>query len=117
MVPPPLISPINSPKKTLKTDELHMMICAPDQAAAVQLLNKFTPATTYLGPHPRNSRNHFLFSTILPDHFIAEMKPIKFINHINEKCAMIKFRVISENQNYLPEKQNHCQDCMNRHVK
>ena len=93
--------------------ELHLSVCSADQEESYQFGNKFK-RSTYLGPHPRN-KNHFLYAVHLDDINVNHMKTM--INEFNEKKNLIKIRIPSENKNYFPDKQNHCQECVNLHVK
>merc|ERR1719319_254170 len=117
MEPPPLISPISSPSPKNKNPplnyEVHLLICASDQVAASKKIDK---KLNYLGPHPRN-QNHFRFSTHHDEKTINNLKNPQTLNFMSKSFGIQSIRMVSENKNYLPDKQFHCQDCRNRHIK
>jgi len=115
--PPPLISPISSPSPKNKNPplnyEVHLLICASDQVAASKKIDK---KLNYLGPHPRN-HNHFRFSTHHDEKTINNLKNPQTLNFMSKSFGIQSIRMVSENKNYLPDKQFHCQDCRNKHIK
>merc|ERR1719319_409679 len=117
MEPPPLISPISSPSPENKNPplnyEVHLLICASDQVTASKKIDK---KLNYLGPHPRN-RNHFRFSTHHDEKTINNLKHPQTLNFMSKSFGIQSIRMVSENKNYLPDEQFHCQDCRNRHIK
>ena len=113
---PPIISPINSPiKRPLKIpkQKIHVLICAADQSKAIGVSKKFLLGSQYVGPHPRNKKHHFLFSFPIHDVDLTNIK--NDLNKLNKKFSVIMLQVVSENQNYCPDHQNHCLECQNDH--
>jgi len=109
---PQTISPFkqNSSKidKKPKTEELHLSFCAVNRFTAAIFGRKFANPT-FVGPHPRN-KNHFISSTLIDATNLNQMK--KMINEFGQTMNLIKIRVLSENKNYFPDQQNHCQECI-----
>ena len=58
----PPISPLSSPVKMNQIEEIRILLCAPNKAAA-QKHAKLFPQSKFLRVHPTNKRNHFFFST------------------------------------------------------
>ena len=101
-------------KKIIKSEEIHLLICAQNLEEATNLAQDF-PMTTYVGKHT-NNRNHFFFS--------LKVSPNKYKSIIEETSKdtlnwainnVIMFKGIPEDKNYYPKVRNHCQDCRSRH--
>merc|ERR1719319_2008263 len=60
---PSAISPISSPVKTNKQEEIHLLFCAQNLAAASKLA-KDLPNTKYIGPHPKKIKTPLPFFNI-----------------------------------------------------
>ena len=112
---PPLISPICSPIKTANEDleQIHLLFCAPNQSEASKLANGY-PQSQFVGPHPKNKKHHFFFSTTIHSTHLPNLK--ENINEMNWPNVLL-FRVVSEGKNYHPDEQDHCQACRARHLK
>ena len=106
--------PTDELHKKKQLTELHLLMCSADQAASYKFGNKFK-ISSFLGqPHPRN-KHHFLYAIHLDDTNVNQMKTA--LNDCNEKKNLIKIYIPSENKNYFPDKQNHCQECINHYVR
>ena len=107
---PPVISPINSPVKPKEntTEEVRLMICAPDQLAAENVAKQL-PRHIYMGPK-KNSKLHFVFSTQLTPIEILEMKKDtnKIIKLPIKNSQIVNFYVFNEDKVYNPEENHNC---------
>ena len=79
--------------------KIHLMVCASDQVAAANKLEKEV-RKTLLGTHPRN-KYHFRFSTFHDENTTNKIK--SNLNYFNEAFGIID--VISENKHYLSDPQ------------
>jgi len=111
---PPAISPISTPVKINKQEEIHLLFCAQNLAAASKLA-KDLPNIKYIGPHPKNTKHHFLFSTLLPSANLQALK--EAIDTLDEPFLL--FHVVSEKKNFFLKKRpnDHCQACQKHHRK
>jgi len=117
---PPAISPINSPIKSdaeqiSDKEEIRLLFCAPNQAAASKLAQKYSQAK-YIGTHPSNKRHHFYFSAFFNS---AKLKQPSFKEAIMSSSSedFLQFGVVSEKTIYEPEHLLHCAKCRSHHLK
>ena len=80
---PQMISQINSPAKSkeTETEEVRIMICAPDQTSAANVFKQL-PKSSYMGP--AKSKRHFVFSTQLTPSQVLKIKDDN--NQILKQC-------------------------------
>ena len=126
---PPIISPLNTPQKnkistkeinkpseikldsqtSTQTEELKIMLCAPNKTAATSVMKKF-PLSAF--EYATNNKNHFVFSTnLLPSQIKALKKdPIQFIK-LPHNVNIVNYFIPKEEKVYHPEEKKHCPGC------
>ena len=99
----------------MKKEDIKILFCAPNKAAAINFSKRF-PEPTLIGPHPSNKRKHFYFNSTIHS---ANLKNLKatFSELVVEEINIIMFHVNSENRNYYPDQQHHCESCQAHHRK
>ena len=91
----------------LPLEEIKLLFCASDEAEAKLLSQRNFPRSKYIGKH--KIKNHHIFSIHPTSKDVPFLK--KDLNKLNNKVNLIALQVISENKNYYPDKQHHCQEC------
>ena len=112
---PPIITPISSPERIVtepEEQEIRVLICALNQATALKK-SKNLPNSKFLGPHPSNKKHHFFFTTTIESQNLPGLK--EAVPNLGEDFLLL--RVVSENKNYAPDQQIHCQACRVQHHK
>ena len=114
--PLPIISLINIPltsevKPEEPTNRVNVLICAPDQKAAMKRCKQFQNSKM-IGPHQTDLKHHFMFSTHLNDRSITKMK-----NDLNKFEDILMFRIVHENKKYHPDDdlKHHCEKCQSQY--
>jgi len=115
---PPAISPLNSPIKSdaeeiSGKEEIRLLFCAPDQAAASKLAQKYSQAK-YIGPHQSNKRYHFYFSAYFDSLKLPSYKEAIMASSSED---FLQFGVVSEKTIYEPKHLLHCHRCRSHHLK
>ena len=107
---PPIVSPINSPVKPKEapTEEVRVMICAPDQPTAENIAKRHLPRSKYMGPI-KESKLHFVFSTQLTHKETLEMKKdSNKIFKLPENIKIVNFYIFNEDKVFNPEEKHSC---------
>merc|ERR1719319_164543 len=87
------ISPLSSPVKVNKIEEMRVLLCAPNKAAAVKHAKQY-PQSKYIRPHSTSKRNHFLFSTQIDSAALQGFKD-NFSEFEIEEINIIMIHVVS----------------------
>ena len=109
---PPAILPITSPVKVNKREEVRLLLCASNKAAALKFAQKY-PEPKYYGPHPSNKKHHFFISLFIDSENLPRLKGD--VNELGHDFLLL--HVVSENKNYIPEQADHCQACRSHRLK